>query len=196
MLGSSATVEVQEAGRHVPRRDDRCPFSRRLQCQGLSAQRPSELPSPAFSRVWRTGSGIPPAPVDQMEHLRSERSSTTGLSRTLALLEVYPKGSKVIEMERSVATATLAAALRIEDSRNATAGPLRSGITVLLHPNDHPPPHVHIRFRSDPELQPAHGNRNRRTTRGLRKAAKIVTDRSDLLMERWMEMQEATPPHS
>ncbi|HMJ77436.1 MAG TPA: DUF4160 domain-containing protein [Iamia sp.] len=78
------------------------------------------------------------------------------------------------------------------------------GISVVLHPNDHPPPHVHIKFRSDPSLRLRMAIETGELldevpagwTRRLRKAAEIVRDESDLLMKRWMEMQDASPPHA
>lgn len=77
------------------------------------------------------------------------------------------------------------------------------GITVVLHPNDHPPPHVHVRFRSDPNLdlrmsietgELLDNNAPVGWSKRIRKATRIILDQTDLLMERWTEMQASVQP--
>ncbi|MFP4512466.1 MAG: DUF4160 domain-containing protein [Acidimicrobiales bacterium] len=77
------------------------------------------------------------------------------------------------------------------------------GISIVLHPNDHPPPHVHIRFRSDPSIdlrmsietgELLDGTAPPGWAKRVRKATGIVRGQSELLMTRWAEMQAAVQP--
>jgi hypothetical protein len=79
---------------------------------------------------------------------------------------------------------------------------LEGGVTVRLHPNDHPPPHVHLEFRSDPRLDlrlsietgelldvaPAGWAKR------IKAAAAQVLDLQSTLMERWSEVQASVQP--
>jgi hypothetical protein len=77
---------------------------------------------------------------------------------------------------------------------------LEGSISVHLYPNDHPPPHVHVRFRGEPRwrlrLAIATGVAGEPLdefiptgwSKKARKARKFVVESQDLLIGRWVEM--------
>jgi hypothetical protein len=74
---------------------------------------------------------------------------------------------------------------------------LDGGVTVHIFPNDHPPPHVHVRFRSDPKRQLRLAIESgevlgadipRGWAKKVRKVSAFVVTSQDLLMNRWVEL--------
>ena len=87
----------------------------------------------------------------------------------------------------------------------ADAMHFEGGVTVRLHCNDHPPPHVHVEFRSLPgedfrvlidtgELVGADVPSG--WAKRMRRVSALVLDHRDLLLGRWEEMQLAQKPSS
>lgn len=80
---------------------------------------------------------------------------------------------------------------------------LERGVTVRMYPNDHPPPHVHLRFRSHPRLdlrvsietgELLDDDAPDGWAKRIRSASSQVLDQRSILIERWNVMQNSVPP--
>lgn len=79
------------------------------------------------------------------------------------------------------------------------------GITVRMHPDDHPPPHVHVRFPQRPNLrirlaldtgEPLDGGVPDGWSRKLRRVSDFVVSSKEPLMARWIEMHGSSATSS